>query len=158
MVLLSAGTALSHSTKSRMKIPLDKKTLEIDDIAYFVESYVHRELYKHKYGKAEKRFYVNKFYKIEQNGSKAVIYFRTLDNKRKNYFDDEMAVRRQANGIWVYENAWEMREMYTYVKKTGYYYKKYVLPIGAVGIGISFAVLVIGRIAGKNKKSLKNCS
>ena len=153
LVLSFAGTALSHSTKGRIKIPLDKKTLEIDDIAYFVESYVHRDLYKGKFEKAEKRFYVNKFHNIKQNGNTAVIHFRTLDNKTKEKFDDQMTRHRLDNGVWAYKNGQEPREMYTYVLKTGYYYKKYVLPVSTAGIGIAITVLVIYRIMKRRKSS-----
>ncbi|MCG8642531.1 MAG: hypothetical protein MI862_22585 [Desulfobacterales bacterium] len=155
LVLSLTGTALSHSTKGRIKIPLDKKTLEIDDIAYFVESYVHRELYKGKFEKAEKRFYVNKFHNIKQDGNTAVINFRTLDNKTREKFDDQMAIHRLDNGVWAYKNGQEPREMYTYVLKTGYYYKKYVLPVSAAGIVIAIAFLAVYRTMKRRKPSVQ---
>ena len=155
LVLLLAGTALSHSTKNRIKIPLTKKTLEIDDIAYFVESYVHRDLYRGKFEKVDKRFYVNKFLKIEQAGGKAVIHFKILDNKNKTYFNDKMTIHRLDNGVWAYKNDLETREMYTYVLKTGYYYKKYVLPVSAAGIVIAITVLVVYRTMKRRKPPVR---
>lgn len=153
LVLSITGTALSHSTKGRIKIPLEKKKLEIDDIAYFFESYVHRELYKDKFEKAEKRFYVNKFHNLRQDGNTAVINFRTLDNKTKEKFDDQVVIQRLDNGVWAYTNGQESREMYTYVMKTGYYYKKYVMPVSVAGIVISIAFLAVHRTI-KRKKTL----
>lgn len=56
-VLVSANSSAAHSTKGRVKVPLNKDKLTINDIAYFAESYVHRHLYNDKYKKTKKRFY-----------------------------------------------------------------------------------------------------
>ena len=153
LIIALSGSAFAHSTKGRIKIPLSKKTLEIDDVAYFMESYVHRHFYKGKYEKAEKRFYVNKFLKIDQDRNEAMVYFKTLDNKTKKIFDDKMLLHRQPCGVWVYVGSDEIRPMYTYVKKTGYYYKKYVLPISSGGIFLAVCVLGFLRFRKRKQKS-----
>ena len=89
-----------------------------------MESYVHRYLYKDKYKKWENRFYVNKFINIQQNKNSAVINFKTLDVKTKNIFNDKMTINRLKNGIWVFKNSEQAVEMYTYIKKSTYYYNK----------------------------------
>jgi len=131
-----------------MKVPLDKETLVIDDTAYFMESYVHNHLYKDRYEKWENRFYVNKFINIKQNKNHAVINFKTLDVKTKNIFNDKMTINRLENGRWVYPtmNGEERVELYTYIKKTTYYYNKYVFPVSAGGFIVALSGLAFIRI------------
>ena len=152
-VIVSVNPCQAHSTKGRIKVALDKDKLVINDIAYFAESYVHRHLYKDKYKKAEKRFYVNKFINIEQNKESAVIYFKTLDVKTKNIFKDQITITRLKNGKWVFnpQNSKETIEMFTYIKKSTYYYNKYVLPMSATGLALG--LLGFGLLRIKKRKT-----
>jgi hypothetical protein len=156
LVFGSVSSSWAHSTKGRMKVPLDKDTLVVNDTAYFMESYVHRQLYKDKYEKWKKRFYVNKFIDVKQDKNHAVIHFKTLDVKTKNIFNDTMSINRLANGRWVFnpQNGEEKIELYTYVKKTSYYYNKYVFPVSAAGLVIALSGLAFIRI--KNAKRAKD--
>lgn len=165
LVLGLQGMAMAHSTKGRMKVPLDKDQLAIDDIAYFFESYVYREFYKDKFEKPDKRFYVNQFLGVDQNGNHAVVRFRTLDMSQgfkakdikqgKGIFEDKAAIVRLDSGVWAIEVPGKKPvEMYTYVKKTSYYYKKYVMPVSIAGLALGVGILVLLRL--KGKKGTKN--
>ncbi|MCK5162528.1 MAG: hypothetical protein KAQ72_02360 [Desulfobacula sp.] len=157
-VFVFINPSWAHSTKGRIKVVLDKDTLVIDDIAYFAESYVHRHLYRGKYKKSEKRFYVNKFINLEQNKNHAVINFKTLDAKLKNIFNDTITINRLENGRWVFnpQNGEKAIEMFTYIKKSTYYYNKYVLPISAAGLALALSGLGFIRI--KKRKELRRQS
>ena len=140
LFLAAQAQALAHSTKGRIKIPLTKEKLEIDDIAYFFESYVHREMYSDKYEKSKKRFYVNEFLEVRNQGNTALVRFRTLDFKEKKKFEDQVTIHRLDNGVWALKGRGkEALEIYTYVKKTGYYYQKYVVPISSAGLALGLA-------------------
>ena len=153
LVVVSVNPCQAHSTKGRIKVALNKDKLVINDIAYFAESYVHRHLYKDKYKKAEKRFYVNKFINIEQNKNSAVIYFKTLDVKTKNIFKDQMTITRLKNGHWVFtpQDSKEALKMFTYIKKSSYYYNKYVMPISAAGLALAILGFALLRIKKRKK-------
>lgn len=153
LILGFQAQAQAHSTKGRIKIPLEKQILEIDDIAYFFESYVHRELYRDKYEKPDKRFYVNQFLEIKQQGNQARVLFRTLDFKEKTKFDDQVTLHRLDSGSWVLKVPGKADvEIYTYVKKFGYYYKKYVVPVCLAGLALGAAALAFLRYRKPGKK------
>lgn len=152
LVILTQVQARAHSTKGRIKIPLTKAVLEIDDIAYFTESYVHRVMYADRFEKAKKRFYVNTFLDIRQVGKKAVIRFRTLDFKEKKKFEDQITLHRADGGQWVLKRpGQEPVPVYTYVKKTGYYYQKYVVPVSWAGLALGLGVLGVLRFRKRGK-------
>jgi hypothetical protein len=159
-VLLAVGPSpvQAHSTKGRIKIPLEKEEIGVDDVAYFVESYVHRKLYKDRFVKHEKRFYVREFTTVEQHGNRAAIHFVVLDNKEKTTFPDAMTVNRGADGVWRYlpANVATPVELYTYVMKWGYYYQRYVLPISVVGAVLALFLLIFLRLI-KRRKGAPQC-
>ncbi len=149
--------AMAHSTKGRMRVPLEKEVLTIDDIAYFFESYVHREFYKGKFERPEKRFYVNTFLGVDQQGDRAIVRFKTLDMSKgfkakdikqgKGIFEDHATIVRLDSGIWAFEVPGKTPvEMYTYVKKTAYYYKKYVMPVSIAGLALGVGILALLRL------------
>lgn len=142
----------AHSTQGRMKIPLTKDQLDIDDIAYFFESWVHREMYKDTYEKWRNRFYVNEFLEVRNQGNQALVRFRTLDFKEKKKFEDQVTIHRLENGQWVLNvPGKEVMEIYTYVTKTGYYYHRYVFPVCITGLGFGLAALVFLRFRKRGK-------
>lgn len=162
LVLGFQTQAMAHSTKGRLKVPLDKDVLTIDDIAYFFESYVHRQFYKGKYEKPDKRFYVNEFLGVDQKGDHAVVRFRTLDMSKgfrardikqgNGTFEDQASLIRLLSGVWAIEKPDGARvEMYTYVKKWGYYYEKYVMPVSAAGLALGVGILVLLRFKKRKK-------
>lgn len=136
------GSTMAHSTKGRIKINLSEEVPTVDNFAYFMESYVHRHFYDDTFERAEKRFYVKEFKRVELNGNKATVHFITLDNKEKSNFTDSMTFQRGEDGVWFYtEPSGKQVVVYTYVMKWGYYYKKYILPISMVGLGGALVVL-----------------
>jgi hypothetical protein len=149
----STAAAWAHSTKGRIKIPLDKTEVGIDDVAYFVESYVHRQLYKDRYAQSKRRFYVKEFVRVEQKDRQAVVRFIVLDLKENASFPDAMTIERGTDGVWRYppENGPAPVEIYTYVMKWGYYYKRYVLPISAAGAGLALFFLAVLRLRNRKK-------
>jgi hypothetical protein len=151
-ILFSLVPAQAHDTSNRIKIPLDKDILEIDDIAYFIESHVHRQFYNDRYEQAEKRFYVDSFTKIEQLGDRADILFKTLDVKTNDIFDDRITIHRMENGKWALKTKDRTLEMYTYVTKFSYYYKTYIFPLAAVGIVLAGLEMIFLRLKNRKKK------
>ncbi len=146
--------AHAHSTKGRIKILLEKKTVTVDDMAYFIESYVHRQKYKGKYEKSKNRFYVKDFIKVEQKDGTAEVFFTVLDVKKSRTFEDFMSFVRNTDGIWGYvnESGAEVAKVYTYVKKTSYYYKKYVLPVSCTGLVLAGGGFIFIRMRRKRSK------
>jgi hypothetical protein len=159
-VLLTAAAApvQAHSTKGRIKIPLEKEKIGVDDVAYFVESYVHRELYKDRFEPSEKRFYVKEFVRVARDGPRADIHFIVLDVKEKTTFPGVMTLQRDSDGTWRYwaKNATAPLEVYTYVMKWGYYYQRYILPISMAGAGLALFLLVVLRLI-KRRKGAPRC-
>ncbi|MCG8552942.1 MAG: hypothetical protein MI799_21250 [Desulfobacterales bacterium] len=167
LVLGFQTQVMAHSTKGRLKVPLDKDVLTIDDIAYFFESFVHREFYKGKYEKPDKRFYVNEFLGVDQEAGKAVVRFRTLDMSKglkpkeikqgRGTFEDQATIIRLLSGVWAIEApGGELVQMYTYVPKWGYYYGKYVMPISVAGIVLGVGILVLLRFKNRNTAGGRN--
>ncbi len=142
MALMLAAPAWAHSTKGRVRVPLQKAVLEIDDVAYFFESYVHQEFYRDRIEPSRRRFYVKKFLRIDQDGPIATVHFLTLDVKEKRDFPDRMEIRRGNDDVWSYTPpaAGAPVPLYTYVTKWGYYYHKVVLPVSIAGILLAAAL------------------
>ncbi len=137
-LVVMAGPALAHNTKDRVKIPLNFGQPSVDDVAYFVESYVHRELYSDKTSATESRFVVKDFIAVEQSGDKAVVRFITLDKKDNSNFEDSMTLERGAGEIWRHrpKGGGEPLEVFTFVTKTRYHWetswKRIVIILGAL--------------------------
>jgi hypothetical protein len=154
MPLVLAAPSLAHSTKGRIRIPLEKVALTIDDVAYFCESYVHREFYRDRFEPNQRRFYVKAFMRIDQEGPVATVHFLTLDVKEKRDFPDQMQIRRGADGVWTYTPAagGEPVPLYTYVTKWGHYYQTYILPLSAAGIVLAAAVFGLLRFGRRRRR------
>jgi hypothetical protein len=139
---------LAHSTKGRKKINLDLDQPTADNFAYFMESYVHRELYRGRNAKWENRYYVRKFKEVELKGNWAVVNFITLDAKSNDIFDDSMVFERGADGVWQYQAADGSRvRVYTYVTNIMYYSKKFsrigpIVGVTGATAGIFFLVVL----------------
>ncbi len=137
-LLALAGPALAHSTKDRVKMPLNFSQPGVDDVAYFVESYVHRELYSDGTSGTENRFVVREFTAVEQDGDTAVVRFITLDKKGNRNFEDSMTLTRGAGGVWQYQpkGGGEPLEVFTFVTKTRYHWetswKRIIYILGAL--------------------------
>jgi len=137
-LLALAGPALAHSTKDRVKMPLSFSRPGVDDVAYFIESYVHRELYSDGTSATENRFVVRDFAAVEQNGDTAVVRFVTLDKNGNKSFEDSMTLERGAGGIWRYQptSGGEPLEVFTFVTKTRYHWetswKRIVIILGTL--------------------------
>lgn len=124
-VILTAGQALAHSTADRVKVELKEDRPAIDDVAYFVESYVHRLLYSDNTPATENRFVVKEFIAVEQKDDAALVRFITLDKKGNKSFEDSMRIQRGSGGIWRHQpkDGGEPVDIYTYVTKTRYYWE-----------------------------------
>lgn len=142
LVLLVSGTSRAHSTKGRLKIDLALEQPTVNDFAYFMESYVNKELYRGKFDKWENRFYVKDFKSVELKGNKAVVSFIRLDAKEKADADQSMTFTREKDGVWYYyPDSGERVKVYTFVMKWAYYYQTYVLPFSIPGLIVSMGVL-----------------
>jgi len=146
---LLSGTAQAHSTKGRLKVDLRAERPTVDDFAYFMESYVHTELYRDRYGDWEKRFYVKSFSGIEFERGQAVVHFIRLDTKEKQDRAESMTFTRGKDGVWQYADGRGGNiRVYTYVMKWRYYYERYILPGSAIGlfvVGGGYGVFWLGR-------------
>lgn len=145
VISFSAGSAQAHSTAGRIKIDLDRKQPTTDDFAYFMESYVHRQLYESEFEKWHKRFYVKEFLRVDQQGDRATVHFLTLDFKEKRDFPDSMTFERNRDGVWYYqpEKGGEKIVVHTYVMKWGYYYQRYILPASVAGLALGLSALAL---------------
>jgi hypothetical protein len=134
----------AHSTAGRIKVDLTEKMPDMDDFAYFMESYVHRELYRNRFEQWEKRFYVKGFLRIDRSDNRAVVHFLTLDHKENSDFADRMSFQRSEDGRWLFNSDHgEPVPVYTYVPKTRYYYEKYILPVSLAGLLSALALLFL---------------
>jgi hypothetical protein len=122
--VILAGTfspASAHSTKGRVKVPLDKEVITVDDAAYFAESRVHRHLYDDKTRETQNRFFVKDFIGLAFKDGKAEVRFQVLDKKTNETFEDSLTIARGENGIWLYRpsGGGAPIEVYTYVSRQG---------------------------------------
>lgn len=152
-VHICCSSAMAHSTKGRKKIMLELTRPTSDDFAFFMESYVYRNLHNDEGPQGEKRYYVAEFQKVEfsDNEQTARVFFLCLDNKTRKTFQDSMLFHRDANGSWLYtDKKGNAHNVYTYVKKSAYYYNKYGTWIAIVGIlfclGILAIIIIIRRL------------
>jgi hypothetical protein len=115
LLVCMAGGAIAHSTKGLVKAQLKKDTLAVNDVAFFVESYVMRELYDDK----NSRFVVKDFVAVKQEGNKALIDFVVYDKKENRSFPEKMNIEQAADKVWSYrpKNGGEPIVMSTYVAK-----------------------------------------
>jgi hypothetical protein len=142
LLLTLSSTALAHSKKGRMKIDLATEEPSLNDFAFFMESYVNKELYRDRFDKWESRFYVKDFETIERKGSQATVSFITLDTKENSDFKDSMTFEREEDGVWYYHTAkGDHVNVYTFVMKGAYYYQNYILPFSVPGLIVSACVL-----------------
>ncbi len=143
MMLSGAGApVLAHSTKGRIKAPLEKEAISIDDIAYFAESYVHRRLYHDNTRKTENRFFLKEFVALDRKGGTADIRFVVLDKNKNTTFTDSLCIARGKNGVWHYQppGGEPPIEIHTYAPKGAYYREKYgtrgFIAAGVLGCGL----------------------
>lgn len=157
MLGMTAVSAQAHSTKGRLKVALDKDVVGVDDVAYFVESYVNRHLYKNRFKKSKSRFYVKEFQGVDQRDKEADIRFLVLDMKDQSDFPDKMTILRGDDNIWRYQPEGEPAlEMYTYVPKWRYYYERYMLPISGAGLAVAVGIFFVLRLK-KRRKGAPTC-
>lgn len=154
MVALATGSAWAHSTKGRIKIQLTKESVTVDDMAYFIEYYVHKVKYAEKYENIKNRFYLKEFERIEQDGESAEVFFTVHDFRKDVSFDDSVKFIRDKDHAWSYirENGEVGEPIYTYVKKTDYYGEKYVFPVAGVGLVLALGAFVFLRFKRKGKE------
>jgi len=119
LLVVCAGPASAHSTKGRVKAPLSKADPGINDVAYFVESYVHRVLYSKAAGGGQERYYVKDFISMKRERDRARIDFTVLDKKEHRSFPETMTIERGGDGVWVYrpESGGTPVVVFTFVKK-----------------------------------------
>lgn len=116
LLAIFAGQVQAHSTAGRVKVDLDWAEPTVDDFAFFIESYVHRELYRRVYEQWEKRFYVKEFKGVELQPGGAVVRFATLDQKLRRDFADEMRFGRGEDGVWYHPAAdGSQARVYSYI-------------------------------------------
>ena len=138
-----AAPGSAHSTKGREKVALAKEEITVDDLAYFIESYVHRHKYRDLAEPTANRFYVKDFKGLVREGARATVAFEVLDTNGNKTFADSMAFMRGHDGIWYYraEPDGKRQEVYTFVPRAGLFQKLWV-PLCGGG-----AVLGIGGLA-----------
>ena len=145
----------ADSTKGRIKVPLKKSSVTVDDMAFYIEFYVHRKKYKELYEKSRNRFYLKDFIKVEQKEREADVFFTVLDVKENRSFEDSMSFTRANDGTWVYmdEKKKNVEQVFTYVPKMTYYYNKYVLPVSCAGIILAGGIFIFFRVRRLKEKS-----
>ncbi|WP_282755822.1 hypothetical protein [Desulfuromonas thiophila] len=146
LLLLQVAPAEAHVRgKWTLKVDLNKSTPTYDDFAFFIESYVHRELYLRRFDQPERRFYVAEFLRVEQQGDALQVHFRVIDNRLKKHFDDSMAFVRRGDGVWVYRDDRGVDlPVYTYENWYSYYERSWRLPYwygGAAAVLAGFLLL-----------------
>jgi hypothetical protein len=154
LLFLDSVAVFAHSTKGRIKVPLDKPYITVDDVAYFAESYVYRHLFDDGTRRTRHRFFLREFIGIETGVStidvrrKAVdIHFVVLDKKDNRVFNDYITIDQDKNGIWHYHppGGKPPVELFTYIPETTYFLQKYATVISAGGILCGGFVLIIIR-------------
>lgn len=158
-VFFCCDSVQAHSIKGRIKTDLSLAQPKVDDFAYFMESYVHNELYRHSIDPWQMRFYVRDFKEVvlSEGGKKAEVFFVRLDTKENELLDQSMIFERGTDKVWRYtDDTGEEVRVYTYMTKPAYYYQKYVFPLGSVAIAVLvcfYGVLVWRRKKGKTAVS-----
>ena len=150
-------SADAHSAREGMKILLKKDIIiAANDMAYYIKPYVHRKKYKGKYEKSKSRFYVKDFIKVKQKKESIDVFFTVLDVKENRTFEDSMAFTKNGDGTWSHfdEKRRKIAQVYTYVDKKSYYYKKYVLPGSRAGMVLSgiFLFFMVNKRLNKNSE------
>lgn len=157
IIAIFCGTdiASAHSTKGRIRTDLTIARPTADDFAYFMESYVHNELYRHREEKWEKRFYVREFkeVKFQENGKTAEVFFIRLDTKGNKLLDQSMVFERGRDKVWFFTDDMGVKvPVYTYLPKARYYYEKYVLPVS--GGATALFLVVLGLLIWRRKRKM----
>lgn len=127
---LGCGLAQAHSIKDRVKTPLDKERPGIDDVAYFVESYVFSDLHSDGTHATQYRFGVKEFLGVDVRDGSVLVRFITLDKKGNKSFEESMLLRRGVDGVWQYqpEKGGPLLEVFTYIPKKTWIWKTYLQP------------------------------
>ena len=156
MFLFGTVTAAdAHSTKGRKKVFLKKDIITTDDMAYYIESYIHRKKYKHLYKESENRFYIKDFLEVKQKDGTAEVFFTVLDVKNNRVFGDFMSFKKGNDGIWLHvDTNNNTKKVYTYVSKKGYY-AKYMEPFYLTVIILAFGIFIFIRAKEYLKKKAK---
>ena len=146
----------AHNAKGRMKILLKKDVIAVNDMAYYIKPYVHKKKYKGKYKKNKSRFYVKDFIKVKQKKESVDVFFTVLDVKENRTFEDSMAFTRNRDGTWFHidEEGRKIAQVYAYVDKKSYYYKKYVLPGSRAGMVLA-GIFIFFRVRKRLNKNLE---
>lgn len=131
-----ASTAFGHSTQGRKKVNLKADQPTVDDVAYYVESYVNRYKYADTYPDSNNRFIAEEILGVEAHhehpGEAVTVHFRVLDKKENRKFEDNLVLDRTDKGLWV-NNEDGGKVIYTYVSRFLYNYTHYVIP----GLGVT---------------------
>jgi len=156
VLVFTAGTAQAHSTKGRIKVPLEKETIGVDDVAYFIESHVHKRMYSDNTESTKDRFVVSEFIGLTRNASKADVRFIVLDKRTNDTFEGAITLERGENGVWCFPggNGLEAMDVTTYVPKGAYYWEKYSVGISVSGIFFCLCILVYSIYQRKLERSL----
>ncbi len=158
ILVLTVSQVCAHSTKGRIKVPLDKAVIDVDDVAYFAESFVYRQLYNDNTRETQNRFFIREFTGIDCKNGTAQVSFVVLDKKNNDIFNDTLDFKRDKNKIWYYHppGSFQPIEIFTYVPKNSYYLKKYGLFISMAAVAVFFGLLMMFRFYKNMKTSLKD--
>ncbi|WP_321531403.1 hypothetical protein [uncultured Desulfuromonas sp.] len=121
--LWDATSAQAHvRPKGSIKVDLNKKRPTYDDFAFFIESYVHRQLYLGRYEQAKNRFYVAVFDKVTFDLNQATVFFQVLDTRENERFADSMTFTQRPDKVWTYlTQAGESLAVHTFEHWYAYY-------------------------------------
>ncbi len=131
-VFFLASNAMAHSTQGRLKVDLKKDQPTVDDVAFYVESYVNREKYAQSGKVTKNRFIVDDFLRMDYAPGSATVTFRVLDKKENRKFEDTVVLKRTNKKRWINEADGD-KVVYTFVNKALYNYTHYILP----GLGVT---------------------
>lgn len=145
-VVVCASTAFAHSTQGRKKVDLKKAHPTVDDVAYYVESYVNRYKYAEVYPDSNNRFIAEEVLRVEAHperpGEAVTVHFRVLDKKENRKFEDSLVLDRTDKGLWVNEEDGD-KVIYTYVNRFLYNYTHYVIP----GLGVTALLALLSYLS-----------
>lgn len=142
------GLAVAHSTKGRVRVVLEKKSITADDAAYYIEPYVFEKKYKDKYERSYNRFGVAKFLDVEQKDGIARVSFMVLDWITKDKFEDYMLFKKNPDKTWSHiDDKGNVIHcgIKTWVKKKSMF-EKLLVPVGSAVIFPLLFLLIYQRI------------
>ena len=145
-LLMGSSVAMAHSTQGRKKILLKSDHPTVEEVSYYVESYVNRKMLAKEFPDSDNRFISEEVLRVvpviehhgdhDHHGEEIEVITRILDKKTRKRFERAIVLERSENGVWVNE-AHGDEAVHTYVNRTWYNYTHYFLPLLGIAVFLS---------------------